>query len=202
MARWASPAFPIEGQRHALTPWYIRLVIPALMDCGLSEEAQEFVDAVSDTHRSAHGWLAVGWARQGDAEKAWQALKSEDGADAFDLELFGEMAIALAAAGEIEEAELCAGAVTASPWAAIVLVSVAEHAVAHDRDQALRLVESAFVAPADCGNKKDEWTDQRLAALALALAVCRDSSTERSAQEIGHDALRVLTLATIALSMA
>ncbi|MFD7503586.1 trypsin-like peptidase domain-containing protein [Streptomyces sp. NPDC059850] len=151
-----------------------RQVLKVLVDCGLLAEAQDLADAHPEIGPDISTVLAKGWAREGEAARAWQLLRAAYGPD-IPYDAHSSVAGGLASAGALDEAERMATEIESPVRAAETLGVVAEHAVRHDPARALRLLEAALeTAPRSLAGNRG--VDQQLHALVDALVISHDFS--------------------------
>jgi tetratricopeptide (TPR) repeat protein len=189
--------------------------VRALVIAGRADEAQYLAESTeSQTKRSFVGWeaVAMGWARAGRADKAWQAWEKDwDGARELlwlgaDLrpEGAGAVAAALAEAGSTREAEsVVLAAADRYPWAAAEALAVlGGHHAAQDPEEAARLVRAAENVVARSNRESaDPDRDERFASVAIGLAaIGRFSDAERLISVIGNTGWRAQAFAGVSVA--
>ncbi|MFI0815531.1 trypsin-like peptidase domain-containing protein [Streptomyces sp. NPDC021098] len=156
-------------------------VLKLLADCGLAQEAQDLAEAHTGFGPEVSDVLARGWAREGNAARAWQAVCAAYGSNV-PHDILSSVAEELATAGALDEAELIATKIEVPVRAAETLGVVAGHAIHHDPARAARLLAAALeTAPRSLAGNRG--VDQQLESLVDALATRQDfSHAERLAR--------------------
>ncbi|MER6144693.1 trypsin-like peptidase domain-containing protein [Streptomyces sparsogenes] len=186
-----------EGGRSGVG-WVVR----ALVDCGLTQEAQDLADAYRVADMRACSIIAAGWARAGEVERASRVLRAVHGESEVPSHVRVTAAGELASAGAFDEAERVAATIGSPRLAAEALGAVAGHILGSDTDRAASLLETALET-ARRPLTDDRWLERQLRALAHALAMVGDfRHAERLARWLADPAEHIEVLATMAMVLS
>lgn len=178
--------------------WAVR----ALVDCGLTQEAQDLADAYRVADMRVCCIIAAGWARAGEVERASRVLRAVHGESEVPSHVRVTAAGELASAGAVDEAERVAATIGSPRLAAEALGAVAGHILGSDTDRAASLLETALET-ARRPLTDDRWLERQLRALAHALAMVGDfRHAERLARWFTGPAEHITILATMAMVLS
>ncbi|WP_344571012.1 trypsin-like peptidase domain-containing protein [Kitasatospora viridis] len=150
---------------------------------------------------SIWGVVAPGWVHSGVPERARAVVEHAFAPGQAPAEVLAEVSRAFAEAGDLPEAGRWAERIPDPRQRARALCAMAEHTLAQDREQALRLAEEALQASFQAASRdQDRLSDRRLAALTDALAACADfTAAGREARSIAGPFERTWALAALAV---